>query len=214
MDNPRKILRERALVSGFGALSDSELLLLLMDDATLSEVDAVLGRMGGLRGVCSADMRELRKCEGVGLHAAVRLGAGVELGRRTAKLTAEQIEFVGSSEDVVRMFVSLNDLSYEEFWVVYLNSAGRVLERQRVSQGGVSSTQVDCRLVVKRALELLATNVVLVHNHPSGVAVASDDDVTLTERLRRALELLDIALTDHLIIAGAESFSFREKGLL
>lgn len=214
MENPRKIIRERVLVSGFGALSDSELMLLLTDDASPSEIESLLERMGGLNGVCAAEVRELRRCEGVGLNGAVRLGASVELGRRVAKSVGEQLEFVTSSQDVVRMFAGLGRLPYEEFWAVHLNSAGRVLERQRVSQGGVSCTQVDCRLIVKRALELLATSVVLVHNHPSGVATASDDDRALTERLRRALELLDIALTDHLVIADSEAFSFREQGIL
>ncbi|MBO5656078.1 MAG: DNA repair protein RadC, partial [Rikenellaceae bacterium] len=147
MDNPRKIIRERALVSGAEVLSDRELLLLLMDDASPAEVDAALERLGGLSGVCKADIRELRKCEGVGMYGAVRLAACVELGRRAAELRSEQVEFITSSSDVVRMFASLGTLRHEEFWVVYLNSAGRVLERQRISQGGVSSTQVDCRLI-------------------------------------------------------------------
>jgi DNA repair protein RadC len=112
------------------------------------------------------------------------------------------------------MFASLGTLRHEEFWVVYLNSAGRVLERQRISQGGVSSTQVDCRLIAKRALELLATSVVMVHNHPSGVAQASDEDIHLTERVQKALALFDIRLTDHLIFADTASLSFVEQGLL
>lgn len=214
MENPRKIIRERALVSGAEVLSDRELLLLLMDDASPAEVDAALERLGGLSGVCKADMRELRKCEGVGMYGAVRLAASVELGRRAAELQSEQVEFVTSSNDVVRMFASLGGLRHEEFWVVYLNSAGRVLERQRISQGGVCSTQVDCRLIAKRALELLATSVVMVHNHPSGVAQASDEDIRLTERVQKALALFDIRLTDHLIFADTSSLSFVEQGLL
>lgn len=212
MENPRKIVRERAVASGIEVLSDNELLLLLADDVSPTEVEKLLERMGGLGGVCAADIRELRKCEGFGLQSAVRLAASVELGRRAAELRSEQVEFVASSEDVRRMFVGLGALAHEEFWVVYLNSAGRVLERRRISQGGVSMTQVDIRLIVKRALELLTTSVVMVHNHPSGVAAPSSEDIALTDRVVNALKLFDIRLVDHVIFAAGETYSFCAEG--
>lgn len=98
--------------------------------------------------------------------------------------------------------------------MVYLTASNRIIERQRVSQGGVTGTVVDHRLIVKRALELLATQLILIHNHPSGTPEASGQDKTLTERVARAAELFDIRLLDHIIIAREGDFSFRREGLI
>ena len=108
----------------------------------------------------------------------------------------------------------LERLSHEECWVVYLTSSNRVIERYRISQGGVTGTVVDHRLIVKRALELLATQLILVHNHPSGTPEASGQDKTLTERVARAAALFDIRLLDHIIIARDGDFSFLREGLM
>lgn len=214
MSNPLKIVREKALVCGFGELSNEELMMLIIDDESPDKARALLSRMEGLEGLCKADIKQLRQNEELGVRGAVRVGACVELGRRAMALQSEHIEFVGSSDDIIRMFSHLGGLGHEEFWVVYLNSAGRVLERLRISQGGVSHAQVDCRIICKRAIELLATSVVLVHNHPSGVAEASRDDVALTEKIRSALALFDIRVVDHVIITANSSLSFVSSGLL
>ena len=213
-NNPRKIVREKAQVCGLESLSDSELLLLATDDITPADVDSLLERFGGLGGVCSAELRELRKAPELGAKGAMSIATGVELGRRAAELRGTNIEFVTSSDDIKRMFASLATLAYEEFWVVYLNTAGRVLERLRVSQGGVSSTQVDTRLVAKRAVELLSSSVVLVHNHPSGMATASDSDRELTRKIAQALALFDVRVVDHVIISSHDTLSFASTGLL
>ena len=120
-----------------------------------------------------------------------------------------------TSDDVVRLFrPQLERLAHEECWVVYLTASNRIIERQRVSQGGVTGTVVDHRLIVKRALELLATQLILIHNHPSGTPEASGQDKTLTERVARAAELFDIRLLDHIIIAREGDFSFLREGLI
>ena len=122
---------------------------------------------------------------------------------------------MATSDDVVRLFrPQLQRLAHEECWVVYLTSSNRIIERQRVSQGGVTGTVVDHRLIVKRALELLATQLILIHNHPSGTPEASGQDKALTERVARAAELFDIRLLDHIIIAREGDFSFRREGLM
>ena len=116
---------------------------------------------------------------------------------------------------MVRLFrPRLERLTHEECWVVYLTSSNRIIERQRVSQGGVTGTVVDHRLIVKRALELLATQLILIHNHPSGTPEASAQDKLLTERIAKAAALFDIRLLDHLIIARDGDFSFRRAGLI
>ena len=108
----------------------------------------------------------------------------------------------------------LQRLDHEECWVLYLTSSNRIVERQRVSQGGVQGTVVDHRLIIKRALELLATQLIMVHNHPSGAAEPSPQDKVLTERIARAAALFDIRLLDHLIISREGDFSFLSEGLL
>ena len=141
--------------------------------------------------------------------------AAAEFGRRVAEDRAAEADFVTTSDDVVRLFrPQLERLAHEECWAVYLTASNRIIERQRVSQGGVTGTVVDHRLIVKRALELLATQLILIHNHPSGTPEASGQDKTLTERIARAAELFDIRLLDHIIIARDGDFSFRREGLI
>ena len=211
MENQLKIVREKALVCGFDGLSDEELLTLLCEDAEAAH--SLFARYGRLSKLADAEIKELRQNDALGVRGAIRLSAAMEFGRRTAVAEGENIEFVGSSDDIKRLFTGLGALHHEEFWVVCLNSAGRVLDKVRISQGGVNCTQVDCRLICKRALELLASSVVLVHNHPSGVAKASNDDVILTNKISAALALFNIRILDHIILAGNDSFSFVAEGL-
>ena len=139
----------------------------------------------------------------------------IELGRRVAEQQGETATIITSSDDVVRMMrPQLDKLPYEECWAIYLTNSNRLIEQQRISQGGVQGTVVDHRLVVKRALELLATRLILVHNHPSGAAEPSGADKQLTRQLKEAAALFDIRLLDHLIVAREGEFSFRRAGLL
>ena len=138
-----------------------------------------------------------------------------ELGRRVLAARELGPDPIGSSNDVVRIFRPLlTEMKHEECWCLYLNTGNRIVERQRVSQGGVQATVVDHRLVIKRALELLATQIILVHNHPSGAALPSEQDKILTKKIAEAAALFDIRLLDHLIIARGGEYSFRQNGLL
>lgn len=199
---------------GVGSLSDSELLALLLEDAQLAE--AVLAEVGGsLVRLGAEDAARLRMIGGMGLKRARLLQCAVELGRRVAIARASEADVIATSDDVVRLFrPQLENLPHEECWAVFLTSSNRIVERQRVSQGGVQATVVDHRLIVKRALELLATQLILIHNHPSGAAEASAQDKVLTEKVAQAAALFDIRLLDHLIIAREGDFSFRRAGLL
>ena len=202
------------LARGAEALSDCELLALLTGDDLTAE--ALLSASGGsLVRLAAEDMARLRMVGGLGLRRAQLLAAAVELGRRVAASRAQEADSITTSDDVVRLFrPQLERLTHEECWAVYLTASNRILERQRVSQGGVQSTVVDHRLVVKRALELLATQLILIHNHPSGTAEPSAQDKVLTERVARAAALFDIRLLDHIIISREGDFSFRRAGLL
>lgn len=213
-------LREKLMVSGAGSLSDAELLALVIREGTdqlspLEMGERILAAFGGsLPDVAAAGVSRLRQTEGCGTRRAVRIAAAAEFARRVSEAKAREIDTVKGKEDIARIFAPLADLPHEEFWVVYLTSGGKIIDRAKVSQGGVSGTVVDYKLIVKRAVELLATSIILVHNHPSGVARPSRDDTSVTEMVSTAAGLFDIRVVDHIIIAAGGCFSFREEGLL
>ncbi|MBR3826634.1 MAG: DNA repair protein RadC [Alistipes sp.] len=212
---------DRLQSRGAESLSDEELLSVILAESLtderapglaaelLTEVD------GSLMRLMDRDVARLRMVGGLGRLRALRLKAVRECGRRVAASSADHRDVVASSEDVVRiMEPQLAELQYEECWALYLSSSGRVLERMRISQGGIQATVVDCRLVIKRALELLAVQIVLVHNHPSGSSAPSEEDRRLTSRVADAARLFDIRLLDHVVIARGNHYSFRGQGLI
>ena len=207
-------IADKMAARGVAALDDRELLALLLDDEQAA--DALWQASGeSLERLARTELPRLRMLGGLGLRRARLLLAAAEYGRRVAEAQSAAAEVIATSDDVVRLFrPRLERLDHEECWVVYLTSSNRIIERQRVSQGGVQGTVVDHRLIVKRALELLATQLILVHNHPSGAAEASPQDRVLTERIARAAALFDIRLLDHLIVAREGDFSFLREGLL
>ena len=215
-----KNLHNKLLSRGASSLSDEELLALMVESATDNRdpkvvAGAILASCGSLQGVARTDVNRLRMVEGIGLRRAERLAVAAELGRRVAVQSQEEIVSVATDADVVRLMrPQMEAMQYEECWVLYLTSSNRLIERQRVSQGGVQATVVDHRLIVKRALELLATQMILVHNHPSGAAEPSPADKQLTKRVADAAALFDIRLLDHIIIAREGNFSFRREHLL
>jgi DNA repair protein RadC len=167
---------------------------------------------GVLSALASADIGRIRRAAGCGTTRAVSIVAACELARRIAAEKSQTISTISSKEDVERLFAPLAELGHEEFWVLYLTSGGRVIDRARLSQGGVAGTVVDHKLVVKRAVELRASSLILVHNHPSGRALPSRDDVSITETVRTAAALFDINVVDHVIISRSGSYSFAEHG--
>lgn len=208
-----KSIRDKIAVRGVGELSDAELLAVIIEDKELAE--RAVAECGSLAAMVRMDLPRLRMLEGLGLNRAEKIACSAELGRRMAMAQTAVIDSVATSDDIVRIFRPVVEgLTHEECWVLYLTNSNKVIERQRVSQGGVQATIVDTRLVVKRALELLATQIVLVHNHPSGTAEPSDADISLTRKIREAAALFDIRLLDHVILAGPSNFSFRSHGLL
>ncbi len=208
-----KSIRDKIAVRGVGELSDAELLAVVIEDKPLAE--KIIAECGSLSGIVRMELPRLRMIEGLGLRRAEKIAASAELGRRLAAAEAQCVDSIATSDDIVRIFRPIVEgLSHEECWVLFLTNSNRIIERQRVSQGGVQATIVDNRLIVKRALELLSTQIVLVHNHPSGAAEPSDADIVLTRKVREAAALFDIRLLDHIIIAGSGSYSFRSSGLL
>lgn len=216
-----KNLTDKILSRGAEALSDEELLSLLVAESLGDNQALELGRElvkesgGSLLGVAEQDIARLRMMSGLGKLRAMRIKAASEMGRRVAQASATAQSVIASDSDVVRLMEpQLGSLQHEECWALYLASSGRVLERMRISQGGVQATVVDCKLIIKRALELLAVQIVLVHNHPSGCVEPSAQDKALTERVAAAANLFDIRLLDHVIIARGAHFSFRAGNMI
>lgn len=215
-----KNLHDKLMSRGAVSLTDAELLALLVESSDdsrdpLATAEKLLAAGGSLAGIARTDLGRLRMAEGLGLRRAERLILSAEFGRRVAASTEQDVECISTDADVVRLMRPIFDpMRHEECWVLYLTSSNRLLERRRVSQGGVQATVVDHRLIVKRALELLSTQIIMIHNHPSGAAEPSAADKTLTEKVRDAAALFDIRLLDHIIISREGEFSFRRMSLL
>lgn len=216
-----KNITDKLQSRGAQSLTDEEIVSLVLaehsadDNAKTMAQELLAGADDSLVGLVGVDVQRLRMMAGLGRMRALRLLAASELGRRVAVAEASVQDIVRSDGDVVRiMEPMLGPLQYEECWALYLASSGKVLDRVRISQGGVQSTVVDCKIVIRRALELLAVQIVLVHNHPSGSPEPSQQDRALTERVAQAAELFEIRLLDHVIIARGAHFSFRAHNLL
>ena len=213
-------IHNKLLTRGVGSLTDAELLSLIVDDGGTREDalklgERILAENGTIANIGNMDISRLRMVEGVGLKRAGRILAAAELGRRLAALQVDSVASITSSSDAVNIFRPLFEgLQHEECWVLYLTSSNRLLERQRVSQGGVQATVVDHRLIIKRALELLSTQIILTHNHPSGAAEPSAADKVLTRKVTEAAALFDIKVLDHVILSREGEFSFRREGIM
>lgn len=215
-----KNLHDKLMSRGAASLTDAELLAVLVESATdqrdpKAVAEGLLSSCGSLAGVARSDLSRLRMVEGIGLKRAERMVVAAEFGRRVARATTHDVESIKTDEDVARLMRPIFEgMQHEECWAIYLTSSNRILERQRVSQGGVQATVVDHRLIVKRALELLATQLIMVHNHPSGAAEPSLADKELTKKVKSAAALFDIRMLDHVIISREGNFSFRREGIL
>ena len=205
-------LHERIVLHGAASLTDSELLGIVIDS---EEVAQSLISQYTLTTLPVDDISRLRMSAGIGVAKATKIIASVELARRIAKSKTEVVDRIQSCEEAEKVLRPLFDgLDHEECWALYLTNSGKVLDKMKISQGGVQATVVDNRLIVKRALELLATQIIIAHNHPSENAQPSQADIVLTNRIKNAAALFDITLLDHIIITRTNSYSFKKFGLL
>ena len=206
-------IHAKMAVRGIEALDDSELLALLLESRSLAE--EVLRECGSLKSIARTPASRLRMVAGLGTKLAERTLVAAEIGRRIAAANGAIEQSITSSDDVVRLMrPMLKELKHEECWVIFLTNSNRIIERTRISQGGVQATVVDQRLIVKRALELLSTRIILIHNHPSGNASPSGADFDITSKVKAATALFDIQLLDHIIVSATDSYSFKSSGKL
>ena len=213
--------REKLMAKGVSALSNAELLAIIMrsgspeDNAVdlarkiLADFDNHLGELG------KATLTRLKSYRGMGEAKAISIVAALELGRR--RNTGEIIEkkkFMTSRDIFMLFHPMLCDLPHEEFWILFLNNSNRYIDMQRLSTGGLSDTSADVRLIMKMSIERLASHIALCHNHPSGNATPSEQDMILTQKIKEGGKLLDILLIDHVIVGDNKYYSFNDNGMI
>lgn len=213
--------REKLLLKGKSALSDAELLAIILGSGSRNETAVGLARRilssagNNLHSLSRLSIRQLVAFRGIGEAKAITIAAALELGRRRRDSDSGEITKITSSLSVFDLMRPIiGDLGHEEFWVIYLNNSNKVVHKAQLSKGGITGTVVDIRLAFKIALEYHATGIILTHNHPSGTLHASDADRTITRKMKQAGESLDIRVLDHLIITEKHYFSFADDGIL
>ncbi|MDH4057413.1 MAG: DNA repair protein RadC [Cyclobacteriaceae bacterium] len=213
--------REKLILKGTSALSDTELIAILLGTGTasMSAVDVaknILQNVGNnLDDLARLSVKDLTKIKGIGEAKAITIVSALELGRRRKEASPQTRLKVSGSKDAYDFVKGdMMDLSHEEFWVLLLNRANRIIKKQQISLGGVHGTVADPKIIFKLALEELASGIIVAHNHPSGNLTPSQQDIDLTKKLKEAGKLLEVQLLDHLIVAGKNYFSFADEGML
>jgi DNA repair protein RadC len=213
--------REKLLLKGKAALSDAELLAILIGSGTprLTAVDVAKSILAAvnhdLSQLARLSVAELQKHKGIGQARAIAIVSALELGRRRKEALPAGRTKITCSQDIFDCIeAQLLDLQHEEFWVILLNRANEVMKKMPVSSGGVAGTVADPKIIFKQALDHLASAIILVHNHPSGNHQPSAADVALTRKMKEAGLLLDLPILDHIIFAQTRYYSFADEGAL
>lgn len=211
--------REKYARNGAAALTDAELIAILFRTGNASESAVELAKRllsssnNSLNELSEKTLRELSENKGIGQAKAMALLTAFEIGRRVRAEKVEQKPQIQSNMDVVNFMQNkIAYLNHEEFWVLYLNNANLILKTAQISKGGITSTEVDTRIVMQEAVVQKATQLILCHNHPSGSVRPSRADINLTEKISKAAKIMDIALVDHIIIHREKYYSFAEEG--
>ncbi len=213
--------REKFLNSGIQSLSNAELIALLIGSGTkernavdvarniLAEVKNNLHELGKL------NIYDLKNIKGIGNARAIVLLAALELGtRRSNSYSPHQSAIKNSQTAFEILYPILGELTHEEFWIIILNRAHKVISTQKISQGGLTGTVIDTRVILKHAIEKKGTSLIISHNHPSGNKNPSEADINITKKIKSAAEIMDITLLDHIILAGKAYLSFADEGML
>ena len=212
--------REKLMLKGKQVLSDAELIAILIGSGSRNEsaVDLskrILAKAENLKALGKMTLKQLTEFKGIGEAKAITIMAAMELGRRRGSEEEVELKKISSSKsafDIIHPIIG--ELPHEEFWVLYLNNSNKVIYKSQLSKGGITGTVVDIRLVFKTAFEQNAVNLILCHNHPSGILQASDADKQITKKLKEAGKMLDVNVLDHLIITNNGYLSFADDGIL
>lgn len=214
--------REKMLQKGISSLSDAELIAILIGSGNSAESAVQLSQRilhsvnNNLNALGKLSIHELTSgFKGIGEAKAVSISAALELGRRRGTSQRTHRDPVRCSHDAYLLFhAQLCDLPYEELWIALTNRSNQVIRKVKVSQGGINNASADLRLILKEAINTLASGIILCHNHPSGTTRPSPQDDALTERLQNAAKLMDILLLDHIVLTDNEYYSYADEGKL
>ncbi len=213
--------REKLILKGRQALTDAELLAIIIGSGTPKESAVELSKKilslanNNLFLLGNLTLEDLKKVKGIGEAKAISIAAALEIGRRRKDSEPPKKVKIDSSKSAYEyIYQDLSDLPHEEFYVVYLKRSNEVIEKMSLSKGGLAGTVVDVRIILKRAIELQASALVLFHNHPSGNLKPSGADLDLTKKIIEAGKFMDISVLDHLIIGHNKYLSLRDENLI
>lgn len=213
--------REKLLSKGIDSLSDAELIAILIGSGNREQSavelskDILKSAENNLNELGRFSVNDLQKFKGIGEAKAISIVSALELGKRRKISEVINRKQIKSSKDVFLIFgQKLGDLPYEEFWLLILNRANKIVDTKNISKGGVSGTVTDIKIILKEAIEKTASGIIVCHNHPSGNIKPSQSDINLTQKLKGACKLVDIPLLDHVIVSFSSYYSFADEGLL
>jgi DNA repair protein RadC len=209
--------REKMQSKGQNAMTDAELLAILLGSGTKEEnaieiSRSMIARFGSLSSLAKASTSELKKQKGIGEAKAITIAAAFELGRRKEQ-DQVKLEKITSSQIAAQYLIpKLCDFQHEVFYVLFLSRNNSIKSEKLISVGGVTATVIDLRIVFKEAIEQLASGIIVAHNHPSGTLYPSESDIKVTEKLKYTGTILEIPLIDHIIVGGGGYYSFADSG--
>jgi DNA repair protein RadC len=211
--------REKLLAKGKQALSHAELIAILLGSGNRNESAVDLAKRilksveNSLPELSKMSIAELMKFKGIGEAKAISIVAAMELGKRRLGADAFERKKIASSRDVFEIFqAELADSQYEEFWILLLNRANKIMKKVKISDGGVSGTVADPKRIFRAAIDNMASSIILCHNHPSGNIQASSADRDLTRKIINGAKYFDISVLDHVIIGDGKFYSFADDG--
>lgn len=213
--------REKLLKNGARSLTDAELIAILIGSGNTEETAVELSKRilstsgNNLNELGRKSIDYLQSFKGIGEAKAITIVAALELGKRRKEAEVFSKKTITVSNDAFQYFLPLlGDLNHEEFWVLLLDRGNKIQDSFRISQGGISGTVIDVRIILKPALEKQSSNIILCHNHPSGTLQPSQADRQITTKIKDAAKLMDISVLDHIIIGQNKYFSFADEGIL
>lgn len=213
--------REKFLLKGKSAVSDSELLAIIMGSGNRDESAVELARRilnsveNNWHRLSQLSLQDLMKYKGIGEAKAISIVTALEIGNRRSQQEVIERQQIGSSKDAFDILQPhLSDLPTEEFWAIFLNHQNKILYKTCLFRGGIASSVADVRVIFKTALEHFSTQIIVAHNHPAGSLKPSKEDIGITQKVKEGGQLLDIELLDHLILTQNKYYSFKDDGIL
>ena len=221
MESKGMLARERLLGNGVEVMNHAELIALIIrtgnrEDSALGLAQKLLDRhKNDLSCLKKMSIHELMHMSGIGIAKSCSIIASFELSKRLEMQASKRLSKMDSSKDVYRLMKTyIAGLDHEQFWVIFMNNANRICSKECFSKGGITGTLVDIRMILKKALLINTTQLILCHNHPSGSLKPSKADIHLTKKIVEASRMMDIQVLDHLIITEKHYFSFADEGIM